>query len=284
VLLQAFHGLHPRLATVSVARLRRAYARQKARAGGAWHAHATLAGHGVVLDDDADAVVKGYSIQKIAVAAAVLDRVDPGERVRLSAGDVLGGSGLYHLQPVWGDELTVAGILTALLLVSDNTAVRLCGRLVPAAEVNAFLAGRGFARTRVEPVADPHRFLLGDTTARETHDLLARLAAGTLIDPAGTAFLLGVLRAAGGYHDGVRRKLTSVQRSLVATKHGADRDARGAARHEAGVVFAPDGAPALVYAFLADALGDPDDYAGTHPAAAAHAVLGRVMLECCYVR
>ncbi|WP_432825368.1 serine hydrolase [Dactylosporangium sp. CA-092794] len=272
-----------------VTRIRRAYSRHTARAGGDWHGLVTLAGHGVVVEDDADRLVKAYSIQKLAIAVAVLDKVDRGEldlarRVRLAAGDVLGGSGTYHLQPVHGDELTVAGVLTALLLVSDNTAVRLCGRLVPAAEINATLAAKGFARTRVEPAADPARFWLGDTTPRETHDLLSRLAGGTLLAPASGAFLLGVLRAAAGHHDGVRRDLTSAQRARVATKHGADRDERGAARHEAGVMFAPGGAPALVYSLFADGLGHAEDYAGTHPANLAYAALGRSMLdatECC---
>ncbi|MER7008725.1 serine hydrolase [Dactylosporangium sp. NPDC000555] len=269
-----------------VTRIRRAYARHKARAGGDWHAYVTLAGAGVVVCDDAERAVRGYSVQKLAVAVALLDKADRGEldlgrRVRLEAGDVLGGSGIYHLQPVWGDELTAAGVLTALLLASDNTAVRLCGRLAPAAEINEILAAKGFTRTRVEPVADPARFLLGDTTARETHDLLARLAAGTLLGPETGGFLLRVLRGAAGYHDGVRRDMSSAQRARVATKHGADRDERGAARHEAGIMFDLDGAPALVYSLFADGLGAAADYGATHPAVTAHAALGRVMLECC---
>jgi beta-lactamase class A len=265
-------------------RIRRVYRRQTARSGGDWHSRVTLATGEPVVLDDADRVVKGYSVQKIAVAAAVLDRVDRGEltlrqRLDLRAGDVLGGTGSYHLQTVWGDELTLAGVLTALLLVSDNTAVRLCGRVVPAAQVNGFLAGKGFTHTRVEPVADPHRFFLGHTTPGETHDLLRGLAAKTLLAPASCEFLLAVLRAGSGYHDGVRRDLSSAQRGRVATKSGQDRDERGAARHEAGIVFDPGGAPALVYAFFADGLGDAGNYGGTHPAVRAHAALGRAMLS-----
>ncbi|MEV6924957.1 serine hydrolase [Dactylosporangium sp. NPDC051485] len=269
---------------MSVTRLRRAYERQRALAGGDWHARVSVGGTAVVEDDD-ERVIKGYSVQKLAVAVALLDKSDRGgldlaERIRLGPGDVLGGSGLYHLQPVWGDELTVAGVLTALLLVSDNTAVRLCGRLVPPAEINEILAAKGFVHTRVEP-AGPSRFFLGDTTARETHDLLARLVTGALLAPASTSFLLGVLRGAAGYHDGVRHDMSSAERARVATKHGADRDERGAARHEAGIVFTPSGHPGAVYALFAGGLGDEDDYGPTHPAAAAHARLGRIMLECC---
>jgi beta-lactamase class A len=133
----------------------------------------------------------------------------------------------------------------------------------------------------VAPTADPARFFLGDTTARETHDLLARLAAGRLLAPRTGGFMLGVLRAPAGYHDGVRHDLSGPARARVATKHGADHDAAGAARHEAGVMFAADGTPALVYSLFADALGDAADYGPTHPAATAHAALGRVLLNCC---
>ena len=48
--------------------------------------------------------------------------------------------GIYALQTVWGDELTLANILAAMLLVSDNTAVRMCGRVVPGPEINEVLA------------------------------------------------------------------------------------------------------------------------------------------------
>ncbi|WP_433045474.1 serine hydrolase [Dactylosporangium sp. CS-033363] len=273
------------MALPSVTRIRRAYTRLTTRAGGDWHARITRGATVVVARDD-ERAVKGYSIQKLFLAAALLAKSDRGEldlarRLTLGRTDILGGSGLYHLQPVHGDQLTVAGVLTALLLVSDNTAVRLCGRLVPAPEINEILASLGFARTRVAPTADPARFLLGDTTARETHDLLTRLATGSLLSTASSAFLLSVLRSPSGYHDGVRHDLPGPARTRVATKHGADHDARGAARHEAGIVFAEDGTPALIYSLFADALPAADDYGPTHPAVTAHAALGRILIESC---
>jgi beta-lactamase class A len=265
-----------------------AYRREVARAGGAWHAYVSMAGPAggfeTLVDDDADRVTHGYSVQKLAVAVAVLDKVDRGllrldRLLRVDAGVVTGGSGSLHLQPVWGDELTLANVITAMLLVSDNTAVRLCGRVAPAEEINEILAAKGFAHTRMEPAADAHRLFLGVTTPRETHDLLRRLAAGSLLAPASRDFLLRVTRAAGGYQDGVRRDMSSAERARVAGKAGAEVDERGAARHEAGVMFDRAGAPALTYAFFADALGDADNYGGTHPAVRAHAALGRVLLD-----
>ncbi|MBX7266794.1 serine hydrolase [Micromonospora sp. Llam7] len=268
--------------------IRRTYQRQKARAGGVWRSHvAVLDAAGVlrtVVADDADRVTHGYSVQKLAVAVAVMDKIDRGElrldqRLDLTADIILGGSGIYFLQTVWGDEVTVANFLTAMLLVSDNTAVRMCGRVVPALEINEILAAKGFPHTRVEPVANPNRFFLGVTTPRETHDLLWGLATKTLLSARSSDFLLGVLRWINGYHDGIRREMSSAERSRVATKYGADFDTSGAARHEAGIMFDATGAPTLTYAFFADSLGDLDNYGGTHPAVRAHAVLGRVMLD-----
>lgn len=268
--------------------IRWTYAAQKARAGGVWHSHvATVDASGalqVVLEDDADRVTHGYSVQKLAVAVAVLDKVDRGElsldqRLDLTADIILGGSGIYFLHTVWGDEITVANFLTAMLLVSDNTAVRMCGRVVPALEINEILAAKGFTHTRVEPVANPNRFFLGVTTPRETHDLLWRLANKTLLSPRSCDFLLSVTRWINGYNDGIRRDMSSAERSRVASKYGADFNELGAARHEVGIMFDPAGAPALTYAFFADSLGDLDNYGGTHPAVRAHAALGRVLLD-----
>src|SRR6266540_2409454 len=205
------------LLSTGLGRVRRTYEKQKARAGGVWHSYvAAVDSTGVlrpVIDDDADHVTHGYSVQKLAVATAVMDKVDRGElrldqKLDLQASIILGGSGIYHLQTVWGDDLTIANILTALLLVSDNTAVRMCGRVVPGPEINEILAAKGFVHTRVEPLpTNPNRFFLGLT------------------------------RWINGYHDGVRRNMSSNERSRVATKYGADFDELGAARNEAGVML-----------------------------------------------
>jgi beta-lactamase class A len=268
--------------------IRRTYLRQRDRAGGMWHSHIAMVGAAgglqAVLEDDPDFVIHGYSVQKLAVATAVMDKVDRGEvslgdRLELTGDIILGGSGIYHLQTVYGDQLTVANFLTALLLVSDNTAVRLCGLVCPALEINEILAAKGFVHTRVEPVANPNRFFLGVTTPREMHDLLWRLANQTLLAPASCRFLLGILRWVNGYHDGIRRNMSSAERSRVATKYGADFNDLGAARHEAGIMFGADGSPVLTYALFAEGLGDLDNYGATHPAVQAHAVLGRTMFD-----
>lgn len=264
------------------------YEQEKRKAGGTWHSHiATVDATGAIqpiVEDDIDHVTYGYSVQKLAVATAVMDKIDRGQltlgqKLDLQADIILGGTGIYFLHTVWGDQITVANFLTAMLLVSDNTAVRLCGLVVPAAEINEILAAKGFVHTRVEPVANPNRFYLGTTTPREMHDLLWRLATKTLLSPSSCSFLLSITRWINGYHDGVRRTMSSEERSRVATKYGADFNNLGASRHEAGIMFGPDGKPKLTYAMFAEALGDRDNYGSTHPAVQAHAVIGRTMLD-----
>jgi beta-lactamase class A len=264
------------------------YRREKKRAGGVWHTHIAAVGvDGVpapVVEDDADHVTYGYSVQKLAVATAVMDKIDRGlltlgTKLDLPADIILGGSGIYHLHRVWGDQITVANFLTAMLLVSDNTAVRMCGRVAPALEINEILAAKGFVHTRVEPVANPNRFFLGTTTPREMHDLLWRLATKTLLKPESCDFLLSVTRWINGYHDGVRRVMSSRERERVATKYGADFNELGESRHEAGIMFSADGAPLLTYAMFAEGLGDPENYGATHPAVEAHARIGRAMFD-----
>jgi beta-lactamase class A len=268
--------------------IKKTYEKQRTKAGGTWHTHiAGIDATGTpqpIVEDDADHVTYGYSVQKLAVATAVMDKIDRGEltlgtKLDLQADIILGGSGIYFLHGVWGDEITVANFLTAMLLVSDNTAVRMCGRVVPAAEVNQILDAKGFVHTRVEPVANPNRFFLGTTTPREMHDLLWRLATKTLLTPASCDFLLSITRWINGYMDGVRRNMSSNERSRVATKYGADFNTLGASRHEAGIMFGPDGAPKLTYAMFAEGLGELDNYGATHPAVQAHAVIGRTMFD-----
>ncbi|MET8152090.1 serine hydrolase [Actinoplanes sp. NPDC049668] len=270
------------------ARIRKVYGREKVKAGGVWHTHiAAVDPAGAlrpIVEDDADHVTQGYSVQKLAVATAVMDKIDRGEltlgtKLDLPASIILGGSGIYHLHRVWGDDITVANFLTAMLLVSDNTAVRMCGRVVPALEINEILAAKGFVHTRVEPVANPNRFFLGTTTPREMHDLLWRLGNRTLLAEASCDFLLSITRWLNGYHDGVRRVMSSGERQRVATKYGADFNTLGESRHEAGIMFDTQGAPVLTYAMFAEGLDEPENYGATHPAVQAHAKIGRTMMD-----
>jgi beta-lactamase class A len=270
------------------------YRRETGRAGGAWHTLVTLTSPDgeqiVAVEDRADEVVPAASVNKLGVACAVLDKVDRGElrldqRLELTAEIILFGDGIYHLQGVWGDHLTLANVLTALLVVSDNTAVRLCGLVCPGDEVNAYLAGKGFRHTRVEPLpADPRQMFLGHTTAREAQTLVRSLVAGTMVSPPATRLMLGLMCAGAGDHDGVRRHMSSWERDRTAAKHGTDEGWR----HEVGALFnaevnadpgpAPP-VPEIVFSLFADLPAHAADLGGTNPLVRARATLGRCMRD-----
>ncbi|MEU4773224.1 serine hydrolase [Micromonospora sp. NPDC023644] len=265
-------------------RVAESYALQTARAGGNWQAYVSVADPAgapvVAVSDEADRRIEAYSVNKVAVAVAVLDKVDRGlltldQRVEVTAAIVVpGGDGMFSLDGAYPSFVTLGHVLANLLTVSDDTAVRLCGLVCPAAELNEILRGKGFPNTQVQPVANPNRFFLGTSTPRETHDLLRALVGGTLLSPAGTAFVLRLLRAPVAYTDGVRRVMSSAERARVATKAGWYADAR----HEAGVIFDTAGAPVLTYALFADGQAEADDYGATHPAVEARARMGRRFL------
>lgn len=260
------------------------YRRRIGEAGGTWHGYVTVADPAgppvVAVDDQPDLRLEAYSVNKVAVAVAVLDKVDRGllaldQRVDVTASIVVpGGDGIFSLDGAYPSSVTLGHALAALLTVSDDTAVRLCGLVCPAAELNAILVAKGFPNTQVQPAADPNRFYLGTSTPKETHDLLRALVGGTLLSASSTAFLLRQLRSPIAYTDGIRRTTSSDERARIATKAGWYADAR----HEAGVIFDRAGAPVLTYALFAFGQADAGNFGATHPAVAARAAMGRGFL------
>jgi beta-lactamase class A len=261
------------------------YRCETTRAGGSWNSLITVAdpdGTPVpAVEDEADEQVEAYSVNKIAVATAVLDGVDRGlrrldQRVDVTA-DIVAttGDGIFRLDQAYPSSVTLGHVMANLLSVSDDTAVRLCGLVCPAQEVNAVLVAKGFPATQVTPVSDPNRFFLGRTTPRETHDLLQALVRGTLLSATSTGFLLDILRSPVAFTDGIRRTMSSDERLRVATKAGWFSDGR----NEAGIVFDATGRPILTYALFARGQADPDDFGATHPAVQARAVMGREFLD-----
>ena len=266
-------------------RIRNIYERESADAGGTWHCFASVAGADggrvQAIADEPDLSVEAFSVNKIAVALAVLDKVDRNlltldQRVDVTAAIVIPAvEGIFALDGAYPSSVTLGHVIAALLTVSDDTAVRLCGLVCPALELNAILVAKGFPNTQVVPVANPNRFFLGQTTPRETHDLLRQLAAGTLLSPGSTAYLLNVLRSLTSFTDGIRRTMSSDERLRIATKAGWFADGR----NEAGIIFDTAGAPALIYAMFANGQADPDNFGATHPAVNARARMGRKFLD-----
>jgi beta-lactamase class A len=263
-------------------KIRQVYTRESAAAGGNWQALVTVAGSSeVAVADQPDTVVEAYSVNKIAIAVAVLDKVDRGllkltQRINVTAATAAGDSdGIFRLDGAYPSAVTLGHVLSALLTVSDDVAARLCGDVAPAAEINKILVAKGFSKTQVQPVSNPNRFYMGRTTPRETHTLLRRLVAGALLSRASTNAILSRLRSPIAFTDGIRREMSSLERGRIATKAGWF----DASRHEAGIIFDRGGAPVLTYAIFADGQTGAANFGATHPAVRARSRMGRAFLD-----
>ena len=268
-----------------------AYKRETAKARGTWSSYISTPGADgaltPVVQERSDDLVEAYSVNKIAVATAVLDKVDRGQlklTQKLEVTDdiiVADGDGIFGLDGAYPSSVTLGHALAALLTVSDDTAVRLCGLVAPAKEINDILRAKGFSKTQVEPVENPNRFFLGKTTPRETHDLLQKLVKGELLSVSSTAHLLKVLRSPIAFIDGIRLDLSTKERLRVATKAGWLKDGR----NEAGLIFDGEGKPVLTYSlfaagpFVGDAAANDANFGATHPALRARAVMGRSFFD-----
>jgi beta-lactamase class A len=260
------------------------YQSQKAKAGGTWNSYISVTDTdgsvGPAVDDASTTVVQSYSVNKLGVATALLDKVDRGElkltdTVEVTADIVIpDGDGIFRLDGGYPSTVTLGHALAALLTVSDDTAVRLCGTFTTSTEINQILVAKGFPNTQVEPVANPHRFYLGTTTPREMHGLLQALVKGTLLSAASTSYLLSIIRSPIAFTDGIRREMSSDERGRIATKAGWFDDGR----NEAGIIFDTDGNPVLTYSLFAHGQDHPEDFGATHPAVQARAVMGRIFL------
>jgi beta-lactamase class A len=269
----------------AAARVSRVYQAESGRAGGTWRSLITLADTDGTLvpavQADPDVVVQAYSVNKIAVATAVLDKIDRGllaldQRVDVTTEIVNPPSdGIFCLDQAYPSSVTLGHVIANMLTVSDDIAVRLCGLVCTSSEVNDILVAKGFPNTQVEPTANPHRMFLGETTPREMHNLLQGILKGTVLSAPSSDFLLGLIRSPIAFTDGIRRNMSSDERARIGTKAGWF----DAARNEAGIIFDAAGAPVLTYSMFADGMADPDNFGATHPALQARAVMGRNFLD-----
>ncbi|WP_291419605.1 serine hydrolase [Actinophytocola sp.] len=281
----------PTTAQEATRHIARVYRRETGRAQGVWSSLISVAGASgepeTAVEERADDVVDAQSVNKIAVATAVLDKVDRGlltldQRVDVTADIVIQDTdGIFGLDGAYPSSVTLGHAMAALLTVSDNTAVRLCGLVCPALELNEILRAKGFVHTQVVPVSNPNRFFLGTTTPRETHTLLQGLVSGTMLSASSTGYLLTAIRSLTAFTDGMRLKLRSPERLRVATKAGWF----NSDRHEAGVVFDESGRASATYAvfatgpFAGDAAVNDEDFGATHPALRARQTLGRELFD-----
>ncbi|MCE7010710.1 class A beta-lactamase-related serine hydrolase [Kibdelosporangium philippinense] len=274
--------ISPPTADRARARVKRVYDSAIQDAGGTWNAHISVA-DGVAVEHGSDDVVEAYSVNKVAAAVAVLDKIDRGEakitdQVEVPEDIVIKtGDGVIPLDRAYPSVFTVGHILSLFLTVSDDTCVRLSGLVCAPVEINATMVAKGFPNTQVIPSAsNPRRYFLGKTTPRETHGILQGIVKGTLLSPTSTDHILNVLRAQAAFTDGIRRNMSSIDRSRVATKAGWLNDGR----NEAGVMFDKAGKPVLTYALFARGLPEhAPDFGGTHPFREAAARMGPKFLR-----
>ncbi|MEV0645895.1 serine hydrolase [Phytomonospora sp. NPDC050363] len=262
-------------------RVRRIYERHSAVAGGTWRAHITVADSAgnqhVAVSDESDTVVDALSVNKIAIATAVLDKADRGLIAMTDLIDVTqeiiipGGDGMFRFDGWYPSHVTVGHALANLLTISCDTSVRLSGLKAPTLEINEIMVAKGFPKTQVEPGSNPNRMFMGWTTPREMHDLFSAHIRGQLLSETATTFLFNLLRSPIAFTDGIRLNLSTNDRMRIATKAGwLDND-----RHEAGIVFDAAGAPILTYSIFATLPdSDPENYGSTHPLNAARARMG----------
>jgi len=261
------------------------YQSQSSHAGGTWNSYVSVPDADGTLvaavDDNSAESVEAYSVNKVPVAIAVLDKVDRGlltldHQIEVPADIVItDGDGIFPLDGAYPSTVTVGHALALLLSVSDDTCVRLCGLVAPAAEINQILVDKGFPNTQVEPVANPNRFYLGKTTPKEMHELFVALVNGTLLSADSTTYLLRILRSPVAFTDGIRREMSSAERARIATKAGWFDDGR----NEAGIIFDTAGKPSLVYSLFAHGQSEADNFGATHPAVQARAGMGRVWFD-----
>ncbi|MFN8482650.1 MAG: serine hydrolase [Anaerolineae bacterium] len=222
--------------------------------GAAAHDWAT----GATVAYNADRTFITASVIKFPILLAALDRVQRGElalteRVELRPEDVVGGSGLLkEFDP--GVRLTVKDYLTAMIVISDNSATNLMLRLLGIPELNGYLASLGLTVTRsLRPIRFPaprpgEPRGIGETTPAEMVRLLDMLVSGSILNDELRQLALDILRRQQ-YADAIPRYLPDGV--VVAHKDGMVNDIRA----DVGIVYPPDRSP-ITIAVLCDGLTD----------------------------
>jgi beta-lactamase class A len=200
----------------------------------------------------ADEAVTAASTIKVPILAAVLDEVHAG-RLDLAQPNAIppqraGGSGVLHALP-YLHTLTLADLLTLMIIVSDNTATNVVIDLIGMERVNQFCADAGLNGTvlrRKMMDADAVRLgLENTTTAHDQARLLGAIAWGNLLPAPLRAFALQALERQQ-FNDGLPSLLPD--EVTVAHKTGE----LPGVRHDAGVITGPNGRQAVVAVLVSD--------------------------------
>jgi beta-lactamase class A len=194
----------------------------------------------------ADEVVSAASTIKVPILAAALDEVDAG-RLDLAQPHAIppqrtGGSGVLQALP-YLHTLTLADLLTLMIIVSDNTATNVVIDLIGVERVNQLCADAGLNGTvlrRKMMDADAVRLgLENTTTAHDQATLLGAIAWRNLLPAPLRAFALQALERQQ-FNDGLPSLLP--EEVIVAHKTGE----LPGVRHDVGVITGTNGRQAVV--------------------------------------
>jgi beta-lactamase class A len=198
----------------------------------------------------ADEAVTAASTIKVPILAAALGEVDAG-RLDLAQPCVIppqraGGSGVLQALP-YLDTLTVADLLTLMIIVSDNAATNVVIDMIGMERVNQFCAGAGLNGTVLRrKMMDADAIRLGlenTTTARDQATLLDAIAWRGLLPAPLRAFALQALERQQ-LNDGLPSLLS--EEVIVAHKGGR----LPGVRHDVGIITGTDGRQAVVAVLL----------------------------------
>jgi beta-lactamase class A len=203
-----------------------------------------------------DEAVPAASTIKVPILAAVLQEVGSGrqqlERPIPIPALRAGGSGVLQAMAV--DTLTLADLLTLMVIVSDNAATNTIIEMTGMEVINAFCAELGLRGTVLRRLmmdtAAARRGFENTTTALDQSTLLAALAGDTLLAEPLRAFAMRTL-AGQQFNDGLPSLLP--ENAQVAHKTG---DLPGV-RHDVGIITAASGRRAVVSVLVTGLDGVP---------------------------
>jgi beta-lactamase class A len=210
----------------------------------------------------ADEAVTAASTIKVPILAAALDEVDAG-RLDLAQPNAIpsqrtGGSGVLQALP-YLHTLTLADLLTLMIIVSDNTATNVVIDLIGMERVNQFCADAGLNGTVLRrKMMDTEAVRLGlenTTTAHDQAKLLGAIAWGNLLPAPLRAFALQALERQQ-FNDGLPSLLPD--EVTVAHKTGE----LPGVRHDVGVITGTNGRQAVVAVLLSGLDAVPLDLCG----------------------
>jgi len=207
----------------------------------------------------ADEAVTSASTIKVPILAAALDEVDAG-RLDLAQPAAIpaeraGGSGVLQALPSL-HTLTLADLLTLMIIVSDNTATNVVIDLIGMERVNQFCAGVGLKgtvlRRRMMDADAIRRGVQNTTTARDQATLLDAIAWRNLLPAPLRAFALQALERQQ-LNDGLPSLLPD--EVIVAHKTGE----LPGVRHDVGIITGTNGRRAVVAVLVSGIDAEPLD-------------------------